>query len=154
MWNWLRRTTRDFSLMFREDGAKAVLGQLGEGLRRRIWVSSDEILLVKLLRAVESPLPNDRMRVEDLERRHLPVVDEHNRRRSRTRLTHLFDRALDKGEHAFLCFVDGELVGWFWWMDAARSRSGFVLDRFGIALASDDVYGYDFRIDPEHRAGP
>jgi GNAT superfamily N-acetyltransferase len=154
MWHWLERTTRDLWLLFRQEGLRAALEDIRDGLRRRLYTSSDQLILVKRLTSAEPPpagaVP---VRVDAADARHLPVLAEYNRRRSNMRRTDAFRRSLARGEHAWLCFIGDELVGYFWWMDSVRAAEGFYLDRFGITLEDNEVYGYEFSIAPEYRAG-
>jgi GNAT superfamily N-acetyltransferase len=149
----LGRTVRDLWLMFREQGAKAPLVDIRDMLRGRLYVASDQLVVLQRLDDAGPPPADPRIRVEAAGARHLPALSEFNRRHCNTRRTHGFQHALATGEQALLGFIGEELIGYFWWMDSRRAAQGYYLSRFGIELGDKEVYGYEFFIAREHRAG-
>jgi GNAT superfamily N-acetyltransferase len=148
--NTARVTARDIWCLWQEVGPKAALGALGDIARSQVYLESDEIVLVKELDAAPPPA-DGALRLEEADTSHLPLLAEFNRRQCNTSRTHRFAKGLAEGRRGLLGFRDGELMGYFWWHDAAQAVDGFYLTRFGVRLAEDEMYGYDLFIAPEHR---
>jgi GNAT superfamily N-acetyltransferase len=148
--NTARVTARDIWCLWREVGRKAALTTLRDIARSQVYLESDEIILLKELDAVQAP-DNGTVRLEEAGTRHLPLLAQFNRRQCNTSRTQRFARGLAEGRRGLLGFRDGELIGYFWWHDAALAAGGFYLTRFGVRLAEDEMYGYDLFIAPEHR---
>jgi GNAT superfamily N-acetyltransferase len=149
----LVRTARDLWLMFREQGPKAPLADIRDMVRSRLYFTNDQLVVKKELGGSEPAAVRTALRVETADMSHLPVLAAFNRRHCNTRRTHGFQTSLAAGERAMLAFVGDELIGYFWWLDAERAADGFYLNRFGITLTDEEVYGYEFVVAPEHRAG-
>jgi GNAT superfamily N-acetyltransferase len=139
----------------RANGMRAALAQLP----RRLWhgvVSEDRMtVLLKVLDSISEPRKTSDLRVEKLEPSHLAGLSELNRKRGRRRVDKRFAANLERGLHGFVGLCDGEVVGYYWWIEGERAESHPDLVWLGPALRIEpgDVYGSDFYILPEHRAG-
>jgi len=147
------RTAHDLWLMFREQGPKAPLVDVRDTIRNRLYVANDQLVVKRELGGTETPPAGAAVRLEAADMGHLPLLAEFNRRQCNTRRTHGFRTNLAAGERPLLALMGDELIGYFWWMDARRAARGYYLDRFGITLRDKEVYGYEFAVAPEHRAG-
>jgi GNAT superfamily N-acetyltransferase len=148
--NRARATAHDFSLMLREQGPKAALVFIRDVTWAQLYAKTDEIVLLKELASGE-PTAARTVRLEEAGAHHLPLLAEFNRRQCNTSRTPRFASGLAEGKRALLGFRDGELIGYFWWHDAAQAVDGFYLTPFGLRLADDEVFGYDLFVAPEHR---
>ncbi|HEU4702443.1 MAG TPA: GNAT family N-acetyltransferase [Conexibacter sp.] len=137
----------------REHGARGVLAFLADGLRAQLHKQNTELVLVKPLDRIAVPLRRGDVRVEPLERRHLPALRELNRERGDLDGDARFAADLDAGHGGFVGFKDGQLVACYWWVDATMPphRDMRTLG-LGIELAQRDVYGYDLYVHKGHRA--
>jgi hypothetical protein len=115
-----------------------------------VYSRSRELVLSKELTADDDQAPRAVVvrhgRPDDL-----PLLAELNRRLGATRHTPPFRRRLAERRPLLLGFAGDELVGYYWWLDAARAAEGFHLSRFGLTLGDDEVYGYELFVAPEHR---
>lgn len=145
-----RATARDVWYLLREVGPKPALATLRDIARSQVYATTDEIILRKELGAEEAAATSG-IRLQDADASHLPLLADFNRRQRNTVRTERFAAGLADGRRALLGFRDGDLVGYFWWHDAAQCTESFYLARFGIQLAHDEVYGYDLFVAPEHR---
>jgi GNAT superfamily N-acetyltransferase len=146
--NRIQALARDVRCILRDQGPKAALADVWNTVRSQFYAETDQIVLRKELAADAPPGP---VRVEEGEARHLPALAEFNRRQRNTWRTHRFATGLAQGRRALLGFRDGALIGYFWWHDARGAAAGYDLSDFGLALADDEVFGYDLFIAPEHR---
>lgn len=143
-------TARDLRCLAREQGPKAALAVIREIARERLYMKTDQIVMLKEL-ASDEPTATRTIRIEEAELEHVPLLAEFNRRQCNTRRTRRFETGLSEGKRALLGFRDDRLIGYFWWHDATQSPDGFYLTRFGLGLGDDEMYGYDLFIAPEHR---
>jgi GNAT superfamily N-acetyltransferase len=146
----LQGTADDLWCLLRKQGWKAPLSEMRDLLRRRFYMTDDELIVRKEL-APSGEQPASTIRMELAEPRHLPALATFNRRQCNTRRTRRFATALAQGKRGVLGFRDGELIGYFWWTDATQPADRQHMSRLGIRLADDDVYGFDLFIDPAHR---
>jgi GNAT superfamily N-acetyltransferase len=148
--NTVRVTARDFWCLLREVSPKAALAYLWDIVRSQLYLETDEVVVRKQFPA-DQPATTGAIRLEEAQSHHLALLAEFNRRQCNTSRTRRFETGLAEGRRALLGFRDGELIGYFWWHDAAQAGDGFYLTRFGVHLADDEVYGYDLFVAPEHR---
>jgi GNAT superfamily N-acetyltransferase len=146
----IRTLALDVWCIFRGQGAKAAVAFLRGFAQRRLYATTERLIMSKELAAAGAP---SRVRVEQAGPEHLPALAAFNRRQCDTRRTPLFERSLAQGEHALIGFVEDELIGYMWWLDATQAATGFGLTPFGIALEDHEVYGHNLFIAPEHRGG-
>jgi GNAT superfamily N-acetyltransferase len=145
-----RAIVDDLWCLLRRRGAKAVLDDVREILRRRLYSTTDQLVLRKHMSPAE-PAETRMIEVVEAQPAHLPLLAEINRRECNTSRTLHFENGLAQGRHALLGFREGRVIGWFWWHDHTQTVYGFELSRFGLDLAPDEVYGYDLFIVPEER---
>ena len=143
-------TARDLWCLWQEAGPRTALTTLRDIARSQVYLESDEIVLTKDLGTGDPP-DTGTIRIETAGTRHLPLLAGFNRRQCNTARTHRFAQGLAEGRRGMLGFRGDDLVGYFWWHDAAFASDGFYLTRFGVQLAEDEMYGYDLFIAPEHR---
>lgn len=111
--------------------------------------------MCKDLDRIAPPAGASGLRMEDLEPGHLPALSELNRRRCNRRADRRFAEDVARGYRGFVAFRDGELVGYYWWVDWNHSPPHRDLARLGLDIPWEerDVYGSDFFILEEHRGG-
>lgn len=146
----LKGTAADLWCQLREQGWRAPLAEIRDLVRRRFYMTDDQILLRKELAPLADPSAST-IRMELAEPRHLPALAEFNRRQCNTRRTRRFATALAEGKRGVLGFRDGELIGYFWWVDGTQPTDRVFMTRFGGGLPQGDVYSFDLFIDPAHR---
>lgn len=94
------------------------------------------------------------MRLERIERRHLPALHELNRERGDAGGDARFAADLAAGYRGYAGFVGDHLAACYWWADASTPRHRDLDDLgLGIELGEHDVYGFDLYVDKRHRAG-
>lgn len=137
-----------------EDGPRAAARFLGERLRAQVYERERHLVLVKDLSSVTVPARRGNVRVEDLERRHLPALSELNRHREDRTGDARFAGDLANGYAGFVAFDGDDLVGCYWWCDATMPpHREFQEVARGVELGPGDVYGTDFHVDERHRKG-
>jgi GNAT superfamily N-acetyltransferase len=109
-------------------------------------------VLLKRLDAVAAISFEPRLRLSELGPESLAELDTLNRRRCDTTATHRFQADLGRRYHGVTAHEDGELAGYYWWLDATAEPHPH-LAVLGIELAPRDVYGFDFFLDERHRGG-
>jgi GNAT superfamily N-acetyltransferase len=139
---------------FRDGGLRAVLRFLASGVRAQLTKRETQLVAVKRLDQVVVPLRRDTLRIEPVQRRHLPALRELNRERGDLDGDARFTADLDAGYGGFVGFKGAQLVSCYWWADASmpQHRDMRTLG-LGIELGAGDVYGYDLYVDKRHRAG-
>jgi GNAT superfamily N-acetyltransferase len=141
----LRRNLREWGL----GGTVArLLRQAREG-----FVRQEAIALLKDLDAIVEPKRPGRLRVEDMSERHLPGLSEVNRKRGVPQADRYFEVSLAKGFHGFVAFDEGELAGYYWWVDrdADPPHPDMWLMGPGFTMEAGDVYGSSLFLLEEYR---
>jgi GNAT superfamily N-acetyltransferase len=151
--NGLAVTVSDLQCVRRRDG----LGALIRKLVRRVLLalhSREEILVMtKDLTEVTEMAFDEALRIEETSARHLPALYEFNRKRCFSKADARAAAAVDRGHRGFVGYIDDELVGYYWWVDADIDPRHADIERFGLGfeLGPGEVYGYDFYLLEEHR---
>lgn len=139
---------------FHEAGPRAALHHVAERLRAQLLERERHLVVVKDLSDIAVPLRRGRVRLEPIERSHLPALRALNRERHDLTGDGRFAGDLDSGYGGFVARKGDEPVGFYWWADAGMPRhrelSAVAL---GIELGPGDVYGTDFYVAEAHRAG-
>lgn len=138
----LRAIASDIRCLGRRDGLVETARKVGGGLR-----GHDLIVLAKRLDVIADIALDRRLELADLAAHDLPALAEFNARRCDRRATGRFAAGLARGDHGFIARLDGEVAGYYWWVDRGHPH----LDRLGIRLAERDVYGFDFLLAEELR---
>jgi GNAT superfamily N-acetyltransferase len=151
----LRPLLADLRRRVADAGWKGLLADAGQRLRTAVRSEEQLIVLLKDLDEIAEPRLEGDLVLEDLEARHLPALYELNRKRSFERADRRFARAVADGYRGYVAFRDGELVGYYWWVDASVEKRHPDLERLGlgIELGAEDVYGSDFFMLESHRGG-
>lgn len=113
------------------------------------------IVIVGELSSIVEPWRDEGLRLADLGAEHLAGLSELNRRRGQPEVDRRFASYLGQGFHGFVAFRGDELLGYYWWVDRDASTVYPDLRKLGlgIELAEGDVFGSDFYVLDEHRAG-
>lgn len=151
----LRPLLHDLRWQLRRDGARAFARSLAERLRRALRNDEDYQVLLLDLDAIAQPAGNSDIALEPLTERHLPELYELNRKRGFMRADKRFARYLERGFGGYVGYRDGELVGYYWWVDRSAREPHPDLASLGLGIDLDehDVYGSDFFLLEEHRGG-
>jgi len=150
----LHATARELRRRHAAGGLREALAFVAGGVRAQFLKRERLVVDMKRLDEIAVPVRVGALRVEPLERRHLPALRELNRERGDLRGDARFAADLDAGYRGFAGFRDGQLVACWWWCDA-RMPPHRDLRRLGlgIELGARDVYGFDLYVDKRHRAG-
>lgn len=138
----LRALASDLGCLLGRDGVRATARRLGGSFRR-----GELLVLGKRLDDVQPISIDVPLRVEDLGPDALPALADLNGRRCDTRATERFSADLERGRNGFVGWLDGAVVGYYWWTDRDHPH----LRPIGVVLGPGDVYGFDFFIASEHR---
>ena len=138
----LRALASDISCLARRDGVGETVRKVGSGLR-----GHELIVLSKRLDEIAEITLEPRLALGDLGPADLPALAEFNRRRCDRRATGRFAAGLERGERGFVARLDGDVAGYYWWVDRDHPH----LEPLGIRLQDSDVYGFDFFLAEEHR---
>jgi len=135
-------------------GARGLLAFLGDGVRAQLVKHETLVVLAKPLDAIAVPARRGGVRLEPIERRHLPALRELNRERGDLEGDARFAADLDAGYGGFAGFHDDELIACYWWADASMPPHRD-MRRLGleIELGPHDAYGFDLYVHKQHRAG-
>jgi len=139
---------------FDDGGPRAVFAFLLAGMRAQLTKRETELVIVKRLDRIKVPLRRGGVRVEPIERRHLPALRELNRERGDLRGDARFAADLDAGHGGFAGFKDERLISCYWWVDGDKPPHRDMRELgLGIELGRGDAYGYDLYVHKRHRAG-
>lgn len=138
----------------RELGLGGAIARLARQAREGI-VREDAVALLKDLDEIVEPKRPGRLRVEEMERRHLPELSEVNRKRGVPHADRYFETSLAKGFHGFVAYDGDELVGYYWWVDSESDPPHPDMWVMGadFAIEPGDVYGSSLFLLEEHRGG-
>jgi hypothetical protein len=139
---------------FREGGVRAIVAFVATGVRSQLAKRDTRLVIVKRLDEIAVPKRRGQVRLEAVERCHVPALRELNRERGDLAGDARFAADLDAGHGGFVGFSGDRLVGCYWWVDANGPPHRDMRDLgLGIELGTDDVYGYDLYVHKGHRAG-
>jgi GNAT superfamily N-acetyltransferase len=146
-------TVADLRCRYREDGLRALVAKIVAKLRRSVYWQSEVVVLKKDLGQITAMEFTEALRIEELDFRHLPALYEFNRRRCFNKADARAAAALERGYRGFVGYVDDQLVGYYWWVDAAIEPNHSDIAHYGldIDLQPAEVYGFDFYLLEEHR---
>jgi hypothetical protein len=137
-----------------EGGLRGVVAFLAAGARAQLVKRETLLVIAKRLDAIVVPLRHGQLRMEEVERRHVPALRELNRERGDVEGDARFAADLDAGYRGFVGFHGEQLVSCYWWCDGRmpphRDMRGLGL---AIELGAGDAYGYDLYVHKGHRAG-
>jgi GNAT superfamily N-acetyltransferase len=137
------------------NGARHTAVAIGRLVRGLFYADERLIVIVKELDSVVEPWRRGELQVSDLRPEDMSQLAELNRTRGRPEIQRLFVDYAERGFHGFLARLDGELVGYYWWVDRDVPRRYTDLQKLGleIELGEQDVYGSHFFLIEEHRGG-
>jgi len=139
---------------FREEGARAAARHVIARTQAQLIERNCHIVVVTDLHEIAVPVRRGELRVESLERRHLPLLHELNQERHDLTGDMRFAGDLDKRYGGFVAFKDDELVGFYWWTDASMDPHHELRNvALGVELGPGDAYGTDFYVAERHRGG-
>lgn len=139
----------------RENGVRATVSRSVSQLRESAYSEHRITLLLKDLDSISEPRKRTDLEVVELEAESLEGLSELNRERGRRGVDRRFRSNLERGLHGFVGARGRRTVGYYWWIDGEHSGAHYDLDWLGDALQMQpgDVYGSDFYVLPEERAG-
>lgn len=126
----------------RERGVAGTLERFVERVREG-YTEERLVVIVKDLGEVAEPRRLSGLRVEDLGPGDLQDLRELNRRRGTPEDDRYFENSIAYGFHAFGAYLDGRLVGYYWWVDGDNPHPHPDVWKLGpgFALGPGDVYG-------------
>lgn len=151
----IRLLLADLRCRAARDGYGAVLAGFGQRLRAGIRSEQRLIVLAKDLEEIPAGQGTADVRIENLEARHLPALAELNRKRCFRRADRRFERDVKRGYNGYVGFCNGELIGYYWWVDRTATPPHPDLANLGldIELGDGDVYGSDYFVLEQSRGG-
>ena len=144
----LRRNLRERGV---RGTAERALRRLREG-----YTKEELIVLLKTTDEIVEPRKPGPLAMEDMKREHLPELIELNRKAGEPESAdRYFETSLKLGYHGFVARIDGELVGYYWWVDRDDPNPHADAWQLGkqFELAPGDVYGSSLFLLEEHRGG-
>jgi GNAT superfamily N-acetyltransferase len=149
----LATSMADLRCRYRRDGLRTLVAKILARVKALVHSTSEVIVLKKDLGKITEMEAADKLRIEDFDAGHLPAMAEFNRKRCHSKANARAAAALERGYRGFVGYVGDELVGYYWWVDAAIEPRHSDFDEYGldIELAPDEVYGFDFYLLEEHR---
>jgi hypothetical protein len=142
---------RDLLRVARTDGWRPTAGRLLDRIRRSLYRRDEQLVLLRALPTDSATVaPARRIRVERGSPAPVLLAPFADRQLSRSRALERHSQ-IGRGREALLCFVDDELIGYLWWIDARSEHGSVDAKRLNITLAPDDVYVYDVFLVPWHR---
>ena len=145
---------RELRRRIRDGGPRALLAFLGRGLRAQLVKRETVLVIVKRLDEIAVPARRADVRLEPLERRHLPALRELNRERGDLEGDGRFAADVDAGYGGFVGFRGDALIGCYWWADGDMPEHRDMRELgLGIQLGPRDVYGFDLYVHKRHRSG-
>jgi hypothetical protein len=139
----------------RTHGVRATLVQIPRRLGKSVVANERMTVMSKDLDAIVEPRKTTGVRVVELDSGHLTGLAELNRKRGRRAVNRRFRRNLERGLHGWVGLLGEEVVAYYWWIEAERAESHPDLEWLGagVRIEPGGVYGSDFYVLPEHRAG-
>lgn len=138
----------------RGGGLRALLAFLVAGLRAQLVKRETLLVIVKRLDEIVVPLRRADVRLERLERRHLPALAELNRERGDLEGDARFAADLDAGYGGFVGVRGDVPIAFYWWADGGMPEHRDMRELgLGIRLGPHDVYGFDLYVHKQHRSG-
>jgi len=147
-------TLRELRRRLAVGSPRETLRFLARGVRAQLAKHETLVVLLKPLDEIAVPARRGAVRLEPIERRHLPALAALNRERGDLEGDARFAADLDAGYRGFAGYRGDELIACYWWADATMPphrdmrRLGL-----GISLGPRDVYGFDLYVHKQHRAG-
>jgi hypothetical protein len=139
---------------FRDSGLRGVLAFLAAGVRAQLRKRETQLVTARRLDEIVVPLRHGTVRIEPIERRHVPLLRELNHERGDLSGDERFAADLAAGYGGFVGFKGAQLVSCYWWADANMPPHRDMRELgLGIELGPGDVYGYDLYVHKHHRAG-
>jgi GNAT superfamily N-acetyltransferase len=139
----------------RERGVRGTAGRALSRLREG-YTKEELIVLLKTTDSIVEPKKPGKLTMEDLGSAHLPELIELNRKAGEPLgADKYFENSLKLGYHGFIARIDGELVGYYWWVDRDDPNPHSDVWRLGkqFELEPGDVYGSSLFLLEEHRGG-
>jgi GNAT superfamily N-acetyltransferase len=139
----------------REHGPRAAVAKSFEQLRESVVSEGQVTTLLKDLDSISEPRRRSSLEVVPLDADRLAGLSELNRKRGRPGVDRRFRANLERGLEGFVGIRDGETIGYYWWVDMDQAATHPDLEWLGdwLQIEPGDVYGSDFYVLPEDRAG-
>lgn len=132
------------------------------GAWARVHAEQRLIVLLKDLDDVPAtPREVDGLRLEVVERRHLPALVELNRERALRSADRRFAEDTDAGYGGYVAFKAERPIGFYWWVDrdaptpSSKGSVGGAISELGLGIDMEhgDVYGADLYVREADRGG-
>ena len=112
----------------------ATIAKAFQLLRGLLYSDHAITVMSKDLSGLPEPRENSRIEVTELRTGHLGGLSELNRKRGRSSVDRRFRSNLDRGLRGFVGFVHGDVVAYYWWVEAAHRGCATIsamLERLG-----------------------
>ncbi|MBN1527760.1 MAG: GNAT family N-acetyltransferase [Thermoleophilaceae bacterium] len=145
----------DLRCLYRRHGLRELLRKLIGRVRSLLFSREEVVVLRKDLREITEMEFSESLRIEELTTGDLPALFEFNRRRCDSKANGRAVSDVRSGYRGFAGYVEGELVGYYWWVDRRIEPRHRDIERYALEIELDDrgVYGFDFFLLEEHRGG-
>jgi len=146
-------TVADLRCRYRRDGLRVLLGKIAARLRAGIYSVEEVLVLKKDLAQITEMASSEALRIEEVDTSHLPALYEFNYKRCNSKADARPAAALERGYRGYVGYVGDELVGYYWWVDAAIEPNHSDIAHYGLELElkPGEVYGFDFYLLEQHR---
>jgi len=150
----IRSILRELRRRLAAGGLRGTLAFVGDRARAQLVKHERLSVIVKPLDEIAVPARRGTVRLEPIERRHLPALRELNAERGDLDGDARFAADLDAGYSGYAGFHGERLIACYWFSDASMPphrdmrRLGL-----GIELGPRDAYGFDLYVHKQHRAG-
>lgn len=146
-------TVADLRCRYRRDGLSVLLGKIAARLRAGIYSVEEVLVLKKDLAQITEMASSEALRIEEVDTSHLPALYEFNYKRCNSKADARPAAALERGYRGYVGYVGDELVGYYWWVDAAIEPNHSDIAHYGLELElkPGEVYGFDFYLLEQHR---
>jgi hypothetical protein len=138
-----------------EHGGRAAIVKAAGEVGSRVYSKAQLTILLKELDEIPTPRRSSGVEVVPLDESRLAVLSELNRARGKRGADRRFRANLRRGLRGFVGLRDGRAAGYYWWVDTERAGAHPDLAWLGdsVRIGPGDVYGSDFYVLPEERAG-
>ncbi len=149
----MTRHARKVVTVVRTVGIGLALAWLVRRACAALYVRRRELLLLKRLKPGTTAREADGLRIERATPAHEALLRAFNARYRTPQKVGACAAYLRNGYEGFLAFLDGDLVGYWWWVTEATdpALTHPCVERFGVTLDGGEVFAFDYFVTSECR---